>query len=71
VQTLISKTEKLHYNKQEIINYWIDVVELGIIVAGSRRDWLSTLKLTLNTIKQPVERPAMIYLNQIKSILFF
>jgi hypothetical protein len=54
-------------NKQKKTRYyWIVVVEFAIIVAGSRRDWLKVLKLTLNTIKQPVERPAMIYLNQTK-----
>ncbi len=56
---------KLHYEKKEngkwffSSSYWTLVVG----VPGSRRGWLRTLKLTLNTIKQPVERPAMMYLN--------
>jgi len=46
--------------------YWIDAVEFATLVAGSRRDWLIALKLTLKTIRQPVERPAMMYLKKNK-----
>ncbi len=49
----------LHYEKKTKTFYWTFVVG----VPGSRRGWFNTLKLTLNTITQPVERPAIIYLN--------
>ncbi len=64
---------KLHYEKTRKHFYWTFEVVVVVGVPGSRRGWLRTLKLTLNTIKQPVDRPAIIYLkiNQIYPSIFF